>query len=433
MPKSKKKKGKKYDYKKIAKQTRGQVKASSKRKGSSAGSVFNADVNFTKFTPAVDVDHSIDFIPFECGDSMPWDFDKGRIMAEEGQWHYTFEYWRHNGIGPLENQRVMCPEKTWKEPCPICEHRRELDAEKAFDKEKMGSMIPKRRNLYNVVCYDSGKEEDKGVQLFDVTWHWFEKYTSKLAGKAVRRRRGSKVKVADPFKNFADPSKNGVSVEWSIEGAKSKNDFDDWMNHQLIQRDYDLDEGLLDAALQLDQIVEHLTYAELYQKYYDEPYEGEEEEEEGQETSGRRRSRKRNRVEEDEPEDVEELEEEEEAPEEDEDNLDELDRKELKVIIKDEKIDFKVYKSTEDDEIRSAIQDARAEVEPEEEEEEEEPEVIKTGRRKKTGERKKTGKKKECPQGGTIGVDFEDFENCDNCKLWNHCDSIYQKQLEEED
>lgn len=428
MPTPKKKK-KKYDYKKIAKQTKEKVKASSKRKGSGGGNVFKSEVKFTKFSPAKDEDHSIDIIPFECGDDMPWDFEKKRVVTAEGSWDYTFEYWRHSGIGPLENESIICVEKTWKEPCPICEHRRELIAEKAFDSEKMGNLYSKRRNLYNLVCYDTEKEEERGVQLIDVTWHWFEKYISKLATKAVHRKRGSKLKVADPFKNLADPSENGVSIEWTIEGARTKNDFDDWMNHQLVQREYDLDEALLDAALQLDQIVEHLSYAELYERYYDEKYEAEEEEE-----SGRRRKHSRD-------EDEEEVEEDEPEEEEESDDLDGLDRKELKAILKEEEIDFKVYKSTEDADLAEAIREARSEAEPEEPDEEgeegEEEEELKVRRRKKGGKSSKkkstkSTKKRECPHGGTFGADFEEFDECDNCKLWASCDDKFQEEFQGE-
>jgi len=418
---SKKKKAKKgkYDYKAIAQQTEGQVKGSKDRKGGGGGNIFKPEVKFTKFNPAKDEDHSIDIVPFQAGSDMPFDMEKGRRMTKEGNWAYTFEYWTHSGFGPLENERAVCPERTWKESCPLCEHRRELIAEKAYDEKKM-NLYPKRRNLYNCVCYDTDKEEEKGVQLFDVTWHWFEKYIAKLAPKAVRRKKGSNLKVASPFKNFADPSENGVCIEWTIEAAKSKNDFDDWMNHQLVQRDYALDEELLDSALQLDQIVERLSYAELYKKYYDEVYEGEEGEEEEVEEEG-----------DEEEEEVEEGDEEEVEEEGDEDDLDTFDRSELKQILKDQEIDFKVYKSTEDDEIREAIRAARSE-EEEEEEEEEEVKPRKKGKSSKSTPKKKTGKA-VCPAGGTLGADFEDFDECDSCNMWNACDDKYQAEYQKEE
>ena len=426
--KKKAKKGK-YDYKKIAGETRKGVKDSSERKGLGGNSIYKSDVRFTKFSPIADEDHTIDIIPFQAGPDMGVDLEKHKKMAKEGQWFHTFEYWQHRGIGPLENQTVICPERTWETPCPICEHRRELMAEKAFDDEKMGNLYAKRRNCYNVVCYDSDKEEEKGVQLMDVSFFYFEKHIAKLASKPTRRKRGSKLKEIDPFKNFADPSGDGVSIEWSIEGAKSKKDFDTWMGHQLIGREYDLDEALLDAALQLDQIVEKLTYAELYEKYYDEKY-SEEGEEEDEEVEG-----------EEEDEEVEGEEEEEEVEEEgNEDDLDTFDRSELKQILKDQEIDFKVYKSTEDDEIREAIRAARSEEKEEEEEEEEEEEATPPPKSRKrpsaaAKKEKSSGKKKKvsCPQGGTFGASFEDYDECDDCKVWNPCEELFQDKYQEKD
>lgn len=287
-----KKKAADYDYDSIADETRGQVKESSERKGMSSAGIFKSDIKATFYKPTADEDHTIDIVPFKAGDKMPVDMRTRKPMVRKGRWAYTYEYWAHRGIGPLENETVICPQRTYGKPCPICEHRKELIAEKTFDAKKMGELLCKQRNLYNVVCYDTDKEEDKGVQLFDVSNFYFEKHISKLATKTVRRKKGRRLAKADPFKNFADPRESGVYIEWSIEGAKSKNDFDSWIGHQLIERDYSLDEEYLENALQLDQIVEVLDYKELYKLYYDEDYEdddddvsyvGEDEEDYGEE------------------------------------------------------------------------------------------------------------------------------------------------------
>ena len=406
MVKKKKRSKKKYDYKKIAKQTKGQVRDSSERKGISGGGIFKSGISLNKFTPVVDEDHTVDIIPFQAGDNMSLDMKTGEPMAKEDDWGYTYEYHQHRGVGPLENETVICLERTFKKPCPICEHRKELIAEKTFDSEKMGELLCKRRNLYNIVCYDTDKEEEKGVQLMDVSNFYFEKHISKLASKVVRRKRGSKLKSADPFKNFADPSENGVSIEFSIEGAKTKNDFDSWMGHQLIERDYDLDQELLKTALQLDQIVEVLTYEELYKLYYDEDYEGEPDEDE---VAG------------------------EEEPEEEEEDLDDMTRKELKAYIKENDLDVSVTKGMDDEDIVTAIQneidDNKGNTDEEEEEEEEEEEKPKR-RSRRGSKKKKRVKKNECPEGGVFGEDFEEFDACDNCKNWDACE---EKANEDED
>ena len=324
----------------------------------------------------------MDIVPFEAGDNMPIDHRTNKPMVAEGDWAYTYEYWVHRGVGPLNNETVICPERTYKQPCPLCEHRRELIAEKAFDAEKMGELLCKQRNLYNVICYDTDKEERKGVQLLDVANFYFEKHISKLATKPVHKRRGSKTKSADPFKNFADPSDNGVSIEFSIEAAKSKNDFDTWMGHQLIERDYDLDEEWLGAALQLDQIVDVKSYEELYQVYYDEEYKGDDDDEEEEEESPRGRRRRRRS-------------EEEEAEEIDEDEYAE---------------------------------------EPEEDEEEEEQPRRRRGRSSsRRRDTKKKLKKNVCPEGGEFGTDFEEFDACDNCPNWDACEEASGEVEEEEE
>ncbi|MCK5139867.1 MAG: hypothetical protein KAQ85_08505, partial [Thermodesulfovibrionia bacterium] len=85
----KKSKGK-YDYKKIASQTKGQVKDSSERKGISGSNIFKAGQEITFFKPAADEDHTIDIVPFIAGSNIAIDMKTGEPLVEEGDWAYTY-------------------------------------------------------------------------------------------------------------------------------------------------------------------------------------------------------------------------------------------------------------------------------------------------------------------------------------------------------
>lgn len=384
-----------YDYDQIADDTRDQIESDSKRKGfGGSGSIYKKGVEFTLFNPQSGEDYEIDIVPFVAGDNMPIDLETKKPMKKKGQWAYTFEFWWHVEIGPTESDRVICPEMTYGEPCPICEHRRELIADRSYNKREHGrSMMPKRRNLYNIICY-VGKEEDKGVQLMNAAHFYFQKHIQKLASKAVRRRKSGKGSAKmDPFKNFADPSKNGVSIAWSIEKAVTKEDFDSWMGHSLENRDYDLEEALLDNALQLDQIVEVKSYGEIYELYYDEAYEEEDkrgrgrrrerDEEEEEEDRGSRRGRRRERDEE-----------EEEEPR------------------------------------RGRGRRSR------DEEEEEEPQIRRRGKGDRKGKRRGRDKEEEdieCPADAVFGKDYDQYEECDDCDFNRKCSEEYEANYEDVD
>ena len=131
-----------------------------------------------KFWKCDDGDHEIDIIPYEAGPNDP-DPD-----TEEGDYTYVLEVYTHRDIGPEEKQ-VICLAKTFAEPCPICEHRKEIlagdDPDEDLAEELKAGVYP--RSIYNIVCYDTVEEEDKGVQVWHTSHYLFQKHINKLANK----------------------------------------------------------------------------------------------------------------------------------------------------------------------------------------------------------------------------------------------------------
>jgi hypothetical protein len=167
---AKKKKGKKKSLKSSRKRRKFQsgklqkrIKKSQERSKGKFKNIINSELDIPVWRPK-DGDHIIDIIPYFAGKKDP-DPDA------RGEEQYTYEYYVHTNIG-ASNEWMLCPEKTYDKKCPICEHQQAL-FEKGRDK-KAGKLWPKRRNLYNVVCFDRG-EQDKGVQVWDVSWHYMEK------------------------------------------------------------------------------------------------------------------------------------------------------------------------------------------------------------------------------------------------------------------
>lgn len=106
----------------------------------------------------------LDIIPFIAGAGNPW--------ADEGCIHWERTYYTHRGIG-ANGDTYTCPRVTAKERCPVCEHRMKLMKEGDEDNEELiKDLSPKQRQLFQLINL---KEPDKGIQLWDISYHLFGK------------------------------------------------------------------------------------------------------------------------------------------------------------------------------------------------------------------------------------------------------------------
>lgn len=201
-----------------------------------------ADVTMAKIR---DGSHILDLVPYEAGSHDP--------LTEEGDPTYGFEYWAHPNVGP-NNAMMLCPTEMYGDPCYICEHRERL-RQKGADDDKWKPLFPKRRNLYNILCYDRG-EEKKGIQVWDISYHYFEKFIIAISKK--QSRGGKKAKTI----NFAHPTK-GKSITFTVEPAKSKNDYPTYLGFTFDDRDYEIEQDTLEEAHILDEIVHIPTTDEI--------------------------------------------------------------------------------------------------------------------------------------------------------------------------
>ena len=214
-------------------------------------SILKPDVDVTIWRPN-DGSHIIDIIPYLTGKNNAEGDKPGKV-------HYTFHYYIHKNVGP-NNDWYICPARTWGDPCPICEYRAKLlDSGADYDK-KIAPLNTKERNLYNIVCYDKG-EEKKGVQLWDVSYHYFEKHIIALSKKPARGGREERTVL------FFD-EEEGKSIAFTIEPAKSKEDYPSFVGHSFDDRDYEIEDEVLDSAHCLDELVKRPTYEELEKAFW---------------------------------------------------------------------------------------------------------------------------------------------------------------------
>lgn len=191
--------------------------------------------------------HIIDIVPYEVG--------KYNVDGDEpGEVHYTFRYFVHTRVGPA-NAWVICPLKTWGKDCPICEERQRL-IDKGADWDKIiKPLFPRERYIYNIVCYDRGQER-KGVQIWDVSNHYFQKHIITLSKKPARGGRSEKNIL------FFD-EEEGKSISFTIEPPQSKEDYAEYVGHAFEEREDPITDEILDSAHCLDEIVVILSYDEI--------------------------------------------------------------------------------------------------------------------------------------------------------------------------
>jgi len=133
-------------------------------------------------------------------DILPYKVGQGNPFADEGSFSFERTYFVHKGIGP-NNDTVVCPATGPKPygPCPICEQlailRDDVDADEDFIK----SLRHKRRQVFNVV---NTKDRQRGVQIFDISYHLFGKLLEEHLddGKCkINLNPGANLKEAKPL------------------------------------------------------------------------------------------------------------------------------------------------------------------------------------------------------------------------------------------
>ncbi len=136
----------------------------SEHKSGSERTTLKIPEGVTFFSPKKDT-HKIDIIPYVVG--------KGNPFADEGEMYFERTFFVHRDIGP-NSDAYICPAKTSKgtRPCPICEHMRKLAKDPDADEKLIKDLAPKERQLFWLIDL---AEKDKGVQLWDISFHLFGK------------------------------------------------------------------------------------------------------------------------------------------------------------------------------------------------------------------------------------------------------------------
>lgn len=252
---------------------------------------------------------------------------------------------------------VICLKSTFGKPCPICEQSALLRKQ---GKEKEASDLkPSRRVFYNI---QDTKEPDK-LKVFETSHYLFEK---ELIDEARDDEEGG-------FVDFADPIEGKEIKFRASEVQKGTIKYKEFKSFAFEDRDDPIPDELLESAISFDEIMKVPTYEEVEKILF-----GQDDEDESEEPAKKPKHS------------------------EDDNDLDEDDN---------EKPAKKSSKDNEEDEPEKPIKKPAKEVDDEEEDEK----PVKTSKEKCEGD---CGK---CPFGHKFGNDTDNFDDCDDCDVWDKC------------
>lgn len=213
----------------------------------------NLGVNFLKLAEGQNM---FDIIPYIAGPFDP--------NSKEGDETYLLEVFVHQNCGIKEGKKI-CLLETYGRKCPVCEDRirRQRAGGSEGSPEIIKALTPSRfpRTIYNVICYNSHEQEARGIQVFETSFYMLEMYLREMAKRALRP--GDK--TIDPLIPFMDIKEGKTIVFKAQEVGKPTMKF---VGIRFEDRDYELDEKLIEKAHCLDKLIDIPTYEDMLQWYY---------------------------------------------------------------------------------------------------------------------------------------------------------------------
>ena len=313
----------------------------------------------------------LDFLPYIVTDPNHPDRDEQFGDAMPG----TEWYRRPFKVHRTDNDTFICLRSIGKK-CPICEYREKLKREGA-DKEDIRVLYPKRRSLYVVVPIGM-KKYDEIPTVWDMSDYLFQDVLN------------DELEIDEENRAFPDLQYGKTLIlrlRWKELG---KNNYPEVGSIRFSDRD-PYPEKVMKEVPELDKLLKILTYEELEQKFFTgeiEPDAGKLEEVD--EYVEKRRIKR--------------------AAEEDDEEDERTERRSIrgKKRMEEEEVESK----TEDDEQEERRVERRGRVKKE------------SVRREPDASNRRRKSEKEavaCPSGFKFGEDFEKYEECEDCAVWNEC------------
>lgn len=220
------------------------------------------------FKLKADEEQQIDVIPFEITTEQYPGYKDLKVYDNDYREYYAMTYYVHNSVGPGGKAKILCAEKNWGKPCPICDERKKILDSKEMTWEEMrdntdySSYFWKERAIINVV-----DRSDNEMYVFDYPTAWFLKNMQK---------KSKRVRGADSQVCISDLSEDGHYLSMFAEASKRKDNNGNTITYKdgtpvpaevkdidFIKRDKGYDESIIDDALKLDTLMNIFSYEDI--------------------------------------------------------------------------------------------------------------------------------------------------------------------------
>lgn len=223
----------------------------------------------------------IDVIPYTVGEGNP--------NAEPDAFYWERTFFIHRNVG-VNNEMVICPARTVKKRCPICEYRAKLSQDPDAEEKTVKALAPSKRMLMNVVDMKKDPKREK-VKVWHIS-HWYFGKAMDIALAAAYEDH------EDNMDNFCDPE-DGHYLKCVAEQGYEQRGYE-VVRVDFVPRKHDLADETLEAVACLDDILVIKSHEELKEMFFATTDEDEDDEDE---TPKKKKSKKKKRRESEEDED----------------------------------------------------------------------------------------------------------------------------------
>lgn len=358
---------------------------------------------------------ALDIMPYEVTELNHPDRDDEFNVATPGNLWYKRPYWLHRGVGP-SNESVVCPTSV-KRKCPICEERARMLKEGAdWADDAVKSLKPSLRNLYVVIPRGHRKYNEE-PHIWSISQFLFQ---DKL---------NEEISENEEYESFPD-LEDGRTLKIRFgEDSMGPNKFATTSRIDFVERDAPYSEDILKQIPLLDDVLQVPSTKEVEALFFgagvvveedDEETDDDEDDEEQTPRQERRRATPR----------VSDLTE----GAEDEEENDAFPSRTRRSVAQAPAPEAKSSNSHKDDdgndeeempEEAPSVKRGRAStskapaprgkvIEADKEEEVQ-------SRSKAAGKKGATKARRECPSEHVFGQDCDEFDDCDECPMWEEC------------
>lgn len=188
-------------------------------------------------------------VPEEC-DAGP------NPNADPGSAHFERTYYLHHNIGS-NNDSYVCPRMTAGKKCPVCDHRKKLQAKDDTDEEVLRALGAQKRQLFLLEDVGPKSESDEDM-LWDVS---FGNFGKKLKAKIDAIDEDDEDE--EPHLYFADPE-DGFTLKVAFtEESFKKNTYYEASDIEFKARKEGYDPDTVESNPVLDSMLIVLEYDEL--------------------------------------------------------------------------------------------------------------------------------------------------------------------------